>query len=528
MAYLNPANEKVRIFDSTLRDGIQAEGISYSISDKLAIAKALDHLSIDYIEAGNPYSNPRDMEFFKLAQKENFSHAELVAFGSTRHKDRRAEEDPNLLALLASGANVITIFGKSHAMQVREVLGTTLEYNLQMIMESISFLKQNGLTVFFDAEHFFDGYLMDAEYALSCLEAAQTAGADAVVLCDTNGGRFPDEICQITAEVKSVTSCAIGIHCHNDNGCAVASSILAVRAGATQVQGTFLGFGERCGNANLSAIIPSLQLKLGYSCILPEKMKLLTQTARLIADQSNFILDRGMPYVGDSAFSHKGGMHVDGVSKNTSTFEHISPEMVGNKRNILISELSGRSAVLSAIHEVDPNITKESKEAIELTELLKELESKGYLFESASASLSLLIAKKLGQFRPYFHLQRFKVIGEQDNEGGGLSSAMITIKVGDQTEISAAEGDGPVHALDLALKKAISRFYPEIKNLRLVDYKVRVMEPERATAATVRVLIVTSDKTGTWGSVGVSKDIIEASLNALLDSIEYKLMKQDM
>ena len=518
---------KIEIFDSTLRDGAQGEGVSYTLHDKLAITEELDRLSVDYIEAGNPASNPKDAEFFVKARELNLRHAKLVAFGSTRRKDVRPEEDPGLLALLGAHTEVVTVFGKANIMQVTEVLGTTLENNLAMIYDTVRFLHDNGRQVIFDAEHFFDGYRGSAEYALSCLEAAQNAGASTVVLCDTNGGTFPDEVQRIVAEVASVTEAAIGIHCHNDNGCATANSIMAVRAGATQVQGTFIGIGERCGNANLSTIIPSLQLKLGYECIPEARLSRLTKTARFIAEVSNMTLDKSLPYVGESAFAHKGGMHVDGVNKNSASFEHISPESVGNKRSILVSEMSGRAAMLSVIREVDPTITKDSVEARMLTDLLKDLEAHGYLFESASASLELLITKQLGRFRPFFKLQRFKVIGEQDASGeAGLSSAMINIRVGDETEITAAEGDGPVHALDTALKKAVMRFYPAVGQLRLTDYKVRVMEPGEATAATVRVLITTTDGADIWTTVGVSRDIIEASLSALMDSIEYRLLKQ--
>ena len=517
---------KIEIFDSTLRDGAQAEGISYTLHDKLAIAKKLDKLSIDYIEAGNPVSNPKDMEFFEQAPALGLSHAKLVAFGSTRRKDVRAEEDANLRALLRAGTEIVSVFGKANVMQVTEVLGTSLENNLEMIYDSVRFLRKNGKRVFFDAEHFFDGYKGSAEYALSCLEAARSAGAETLVLCDTNGGAFPDEVAEIAAAVVSVTDGAVGIHCHNDMGCAVANSILAVQAGCTQVQGTLIGVGERCGNTNLAALIPSLQMKLGYECIEPERMARLTKSARFVAEVSNLTLDKTLPYVGRSAFSHKGGMHVDGVNKNSASFEHVPPEAVGNQRNILISEVSGRAALLSVIHEVDPSMQKESVEARELTELLKGLENQGYLFESASASLELLITKKLGRFEPFFRLVRFKVIGEQEESGrAGMSTAMIHIRAGDETEIAAAEGEGPVHALDLALKKAVARFYPSVQDIRLTDYKVRVMEPSEATAATVRVLITSGTRGDIWTTVGVSRDIIEASLAALMDSIEYRLLK---
>ncbi len=519
----------VKIFDSTLRDGAQAENISFTLQDKMLIAKKLDKLSVSYIEGGNPASNLKDMEFFNHAHELQLENAKIVAFGATRRRDTKVDEDSNVVALLQSNAEVICIFGKTSAVQVTEILNTTLEENLTMIYDTIKFFKDNKKEVIFDAEHFFDGYKGQAEYALKCLETAQNAGADTIVLCDTNGGSFPSEVFEIVSTVKAKIKTEIGIHCHNDNGCGVANSIMAVKAGAVHVQGTYIGFGERCGNANLSSLIPSLQLKLGYRCIKEECMERLTKTARFIAEIANISLDKSLPYVGRSAFAHKGGMHVDGVGKNPISFEHIPPEIVGNQRNLLISEMAGRSAMLSVIKEIDPSITKESKEAKELIEILKELEYKGYLFESASASLELLVRKHLKRFSPFFKLQRFKVIGEQTTSGqANLSSAMIKIGVGGQSEIAAAEGEGPVHALDTALKKAVQHFYPTIEGMRLIDYKVRVMEPSDATAATVRVLISTTDGEDIWTTVGVSRDIIEASLNALVDAIEYKLMKEQM
>lgn len=520
------SNKKVTIFDSTLRDGAQGEGISYTLHDKLEIVRELDRLSVHYIEAGNPGSNPKDMEFFQAVKKLPLRYARLVAFGSTRRKDAAPEEDSNLSALLSAQTDVVSIFGKSSLLHVTQVLKTTPENNLAMIADTIRFLKAHGKKVFFDAEHFFDGYIESPEYALSCLKTAQEAGAEVLILCDTNGGTLPDEIYRITTEVLRVTGATLGIHCHNDNGCAAANTLMAVQAGVTQIQGTFIGFGERCGNTNLSTVIPSLQLKMGFSCLEPDCLPLITKGARFIAEISNVILDNSMPYVGASAFAHKGGMHVDGVRKNSRSFEHVSPESVGNKRNILVSEVAGRAAMLSVIREIDPSITKESDEAKELTDLLKDMESEGYLFESAGASLELLLRRHLHRFQPFFRVYRFKVIGEQNDSGkAGISTAVINVKVGDQHEVTAAEGEGPVHALDMALKKAVARFYPQIQRLRLTDYKVRVMEPSDATAASVRVMITTSNGRDIWTTVGVSRDIIEASLHALTDSLEYQLMK---
>lgn len=521
--------QKISILDSTLRDGAQGESISFALQDKMMITTELDRLSVSYIEAGNPGSNPKDMEFFCHAENLALKNAKLVAFGSTRRKNIAVSEDSNVVSLLKAKTQVVSIFGKANDLQVTQVLKTTLDENIAMIYDTVRFFKENDKEVIFDAEHFFDGYKQNAEYAIDTLRAACNAGADTVVLCDTNGGSFPHEVFEIVTYVKTQISAQLGIHCHNDNGCGAANSIMAVRAGATHLQGTYIGFGERCGNANLSTIIPSLQLKLGYSCIDEDCMALLTKTARFIAEVANVSLDESLPYVGRTAFAHKGGMHVDGVSKNPSSFEHINPAMVGNKRSMLISEMSGKSAMLSVLKSIDPTITRDSQEVIELIEILKKLEFEGYLFESAGASLELLVRKHLKRFSPFFKLQRFKVIGEQAASGqANLSSAIIKIEVSGNSEISAAEGDGPVHALDIALKKAVTHFYPSIEGMHLIDYKVRVIETTQATAATVRVLISTTDGEDVWSTVGVSRDIIEASLNALIDSVEYKLMKESL
>lgn len=519
-AYKHGTCPPVFILDSTLRDGSQGEGISFTVHDKLAIVKKLDKLGISYIEAGNPASNPKDMEFFTLALSLPLAHATLVAFGSTRRKNSTAAEDKNLAALLNTGVKAVTIVGKSSEEQVLEVLHTTLSENLAMISDTITYLKQHEKQVIFDAEHFFDGYVQNPEYALATLDAAK--GADVITLCDTNGANFPCDIERITKEVCGFVSCSVGIHCHNDIGMAVANSLAAVNAGATHVQGTYIGFGERCGNANLSTIIANLQLKLGYSCIPSECIVRLTKTALFIAETANLTPDSLMPYVGKSAFAHKGGMHVDGVFKRSASFEHITPETIGNSRSILLSEMAGRTAMLSIINEVDPTITRDSQKAEELVGLLKELESRGYLFETATASLELAVAKHLGKFKPLFELVFFKVIGEQTKDAPSqLSTALIKIRVGNKTEITAAEGDGPVNALDNALKKAVVSFYPAVKNVRLIDYKVRVIEPSDATAALVRVIITSTDGERIWTTVGVSRDIIDASLQALLDSLEY-------
>lgn len=519
------AMKKVSIFDSTLRDGAQAENITFTVEDKLNIVKSLDKLGIDYIEAGNPGSNPKDLEFFSRVKGLSLNHAKLVAFGSTRRRGIQVEEDKNVQALLTADTEAIAIFGKSWDLHVAEIIKTTPEENLRMITDTISFFVSRGKTVFFDAEHFFDGYKANPEYALQTLYAAERAGAACLVLCDTNGGCFPDETGAIVADVVSKAKAPVGIHCHNDIGCAVANSIAAVKAGAVQVQGTYIGYGERCGNANLSTIIPSLQCKLGYECLPEGKMERLTKTARYIADISNMILPNTMPYVGKSAFAHKGGMHVDGVTKNPRSFEHIPPETVGNRRNVLLSEVSGKAALLSKLELIGSEVSKDSPEASSLVEMVKDLEYSGYQFESATASLELLALKHLHKFKPFFEVTDFKVIGERSEEGAhNRDYAMIKIKVGERCEITADEGDGPVHALDIALRKAVGKFYPAIEGVRLIDYKVRVIEPKDATAAQVRVFIETTDGENTWTTVSVSSDVINASLNAVVDSVEYKLL----
>lgn len=516
--------KSVEIFDSTLRDGAQARKISFTVEDKLNITRALDRFGVRYIEAGNPTSNPKDMEFFRRAGELHLKHASLVAFGSTHHRSHLPQEDPLCLKLLEAGTDTVAVFGKASQFQAREVLGVTEEENLQMIARTVRFFCEHGREVFFDAEHFFDGYAENPDYALAALRAAKEAGASRLILCDTNGGTFPEEIADAVRAVRARFDSCIGIHCHDDMDCAVAGSIAAVRAGAVQVQGTFLGFGERCGNANLSAIIPSLQLKLGYQCIPQENMVELTDTARYIAEVSNVVAAPGLPYVGRGAFAHKGGMHIAAVEKCTASFEHIDPAAVGNERDLLLSEMSGRASLLRKVSGVAPWLTKESPETATLMELLKRLEYEGYQFESATASFELCVLETLGLFRAPYSVELFKIIGERLDSGDSrLSSAIVKIRVGDRSEITAAEGEGPVNALDCAMRKALEVFYPVIGNMRLIDYKVRVMEPGRATAAKVRVLIESTDGVRNWTTVGVSTDIINASFQALTDSVAYLL-----
>ena len=518
--------KKIAVFDSTLRDGAQAEEISYSVEDKGKIIKALDRLGISYLEAGNPGSNPKDLEFFQYAKKIKLQNARLTAFGSTRRKDISVDDDANMKALLSADTPVVAIFGKSWNFHVKEIIKASPEENLLMINETVNFFKHHEKEVIYDAEHFFDGFKSDPDYALETLKAAASAGADWLVLCDTNGGAFPDEIFKITQQVCQGFSLPVGIHCHDDGGMAVANTIMAVEAGATQVQGTLIGFGERCGNANLSAIISNLQLKKDYACIPEKQIAQITSTSRFLAEVSNIALNTRLPFVGKSAFAHKGGMHVDAVIKETSSFEHIDPKKVGNERRFLMSEISGRSTILQKIKKVSPDLRKDSQETQMIVDRLKKMEHNGYQFEAAECSFELMVRKHLGKYQPFFQLENFTIIEEHSTKNGGVSSsAIIKVTVEGKQEITAAEGEGPVNALDRALRKALEVFYPELKEVHLTDFKVRVLNPKDATAAKVRVLIESTDGKDIWTTVGVSKDILEASCIALMDSIEYKLMK---
>lgn len=517
---------QVHVYDSTLRDGAQAQGISYSVEDKLKIVARLDELGVAYIEAGNPGSNPKDLEFFKRVGDLKLKHTKIIAFGSTRKVGAKVEDDNNVKSLLTANTQAIAIFGKSWDYQVTDILRTTLAENLAMIGDTIRFLKQQGKEVVFDAEHFFDGYKANAEYALASLAAAAEAGADCLCLCDTNGGTFPDRIAEVTRlVVERFPQTSVGIHCHNDCEMAVANSVAAVQAGATQVQGTINGIGERCGNANLCAIIPNVELKLGKACLPVGNLVHLTSTARFVSEIANMPHNEKAPYVGNDAFAHKGGMHIDAVNKNPISYEHINPEAVGNNRRILMSEVAGRSTLLAKINTVDPSLTKDSPETKLIVDRLKELEHEGYQFETAESSFELVVRKLLGKYQPFFELKEFKVIVNEPSVNSINSSAMIKIAVGGQEEITAAEGDGPVNALDNAVRKALERFYPSIRDMKLTDYKVRVLDSNKASAAKVRVLIETSDGSDIWTTTGVSTDVIDASWRALVDSIEYKLMR---
>lgn len=518
----------IKIYDTTLRDGAQAEGISFSSLDKIRIAKKLDEIGFDYIEGGWPGSNPKDIEFFKEAKKLRFKNARIAAFASTRRPGIKTSQDTNLKAALGSGAEVITIFGKTWCLHVRDVLKTGPEENLDMISSSIEYIKKMGREVIYDAEHFFDGYKEDPQYALRTLEAAQNSGASCLVLCDTNGGTLPYEIAEIIPRVKDRVNVSLGIHTHNDSGVAVANAVMAVRMGITHVQGTINGYGERCGNADLCSIIPILSLKMGYE-ILKKKIFSLQELSLFVSELANVVPDNRQPYVGSSAFAHKGGMHVDAVAKNPKTFEHIEPRLVGNRRRILISELSGRSNILSKAKEFNIHMEKDTPEMRRVLAHLKKLEHEGYQFEAADGSFELLIRKVKGERRKFFDLEGFHVSVEKRINNRDrpqlISEATIKVWVKGKKEHTAAEGDGPVNALDSALRKALVKFYPTLSEMHLSDFRVRVLDAKEGTAAKVRVLIESRDSKDTWNTIGVSENIIEASWQALVDSIEYKLHK---
>lgn len=517
--------KKIEIYDTTLRDGAQGEGISFSGAGKLRIARALEQIGVDYIEGGYAASNPKDMAFFQELKKEKLRHARVAAFGSTRRAGARAGEDPGTLALIETGTPVVTIFGKSWKLHVLDVLKTTEAENMQMIADTVRFLKDRGKEVVYDAEHFFDGYTHDAAYALATLRAAKDAGADRLVLCDTNGGRLPDEIATITRHVVEHFNTGVGIHTHNDSECGVANALSAIRAGAVHTQGTINGFGERCGNANLCAIIPNLRLKMGLGCLREEGgLSQLKEVSQLVYELANMRPDRKAAFVGESAFAHKAGMHVDGIRKNPQSFEHIEPEQVGNRRRILISELSGTSNVFLKAVEMGLNVEKSSPEARQVLQELERLEKAGYEFEAAEASFKMLMQKVLKAHRPFFELKGYRVVVEKHSKDNPtLSEAAVKLSVDGEKEYTVAEGDGPVNALDHALRKALTRFYPQIADVFLTDYRVRILDPEEHTAAKTRVLIESSDGHHTWSTVGVSENLIEASWEALVDSVEYKM-----
>jgi len=515
----------VALYDTTLRDGNQALGMSLSLNDKLKIAEKLDELGIHYIEGGWPNpTNIIDTEFYPKIKKLKLK-AKIAAFGSTRRPGSNVSGDSFIDMLIRTDAQAATIFGKSWDLHVREVINTTLDENIAMIGDSVLFLKKHMDEVFYDAEHFFDGYRANPEYAIKTLIAAQEAGADCIVLCDTNGGMLPDELIDIFRKVKSSVKTPLGVHLHNDSGCAEASSCLAVVEGAVQVQGTINGLGERCGNANLCTIIPNLQLKRGFKLVTEHQLHLLTSASLYISDVSNLTPNVRLPYVGEAAFSHKAGAHADGVRKARNSFEHVSPESVGNKRQFVVSDQAGTSTILEKLESIQSGLDKKDPVVKKLLMKIKELEAAGYQFEAADASFELRAREVLGQFQEPFIVLGFRVIEEQRENGYSLSEATIKIQENDQVVHTAAEGDGPVNALDHALRKALVKLHPSLEKVKLDDYKVRVLDGLEGTAAKVRVLIESSDGQNVWGTVGVSTNIIEASWLALLDSMKYKLMK---
>ncbi len=520
---------KVQIYDTTLRDGAQREGISFSAIDKLHIARKLDELGIHFIEGGWPGSNPKDAEFFSSAKSLRLKKARIVAFGSTRRARTKAEKDANLLALVDSGVEIATLVGKSSHLQVTQVLETTLDENLRMIGDSIHFLRSRGLGVFFDAEHFFDGYKADKNYAMRCLDAAAQAGASCLVLCDTNGGTLPGDIAEVVKAVVSTFKVPVGIHAHNDSGLAVACSIAAVGAGAIQVQGTVNGYGERCGNANLCAVIPNLKLKMGVDCVTDAELGRLTEVAHYVSETANFVPDPFAPYVGSSAFTHKGGLHVSGIAKWEGSYQHMDPTVVGNKPRVIVSELSGKGNILFKAKELG----FEDVDAQKLLEQVKHRESLGFQYDHAEASFELLIRRAKPDYRPFFTLVDFMVVVEKrrrqpsrrNAEDEMLSEAIVKVMVGEEIMHTASEGNGPVNALDNALRKALVHSYPGVEKVKLVDYKVRILEESTGTESQVRVSIESSDGVHEWHTVGSSTNIIEASWMALADSLEYWLTK---
>jgi 2-isopropylmalate synthase len=517
---------QVRLYDTTLRDGTQREGLSLSVPDKLKVAQKLAELGIHYIEGGFPGSNPKDIEFFKEGKGLDLGDTRLVAFGSTRRKDTAPEQDKNLVDLVSAGTPAVCIFGKSWDVHVTSVLVTTLEENLEMIYDSVLFLKKNGLEVIYDAEHFFDGFKNNRTYALSTLAQAERAGADWIVLCDTNGGSLPTEIQSILREVRSVTKVPLGIHAHNDAECAVANSLMAVQEGATQVQGTINGYGERCGNANLVSIIPDLMLKMGIECLSRDKLGLLMETAHHVSEIANLVPDPHQPYVGQSAFAHKGGIHVSAVLRQKGAYEHIDPVLVGNMQRVLVSELSGAKSIVEKAREVGIDLTDRPDQVAAILGKLKDHEHQGYHYEVADGSFALFVMKHTGAYRPLFDLESYEVGMDHRRSGRFETEAVVKLRVKDQRLVEIAEGNGPVNALDRCLRKALEPAYPELSKIKLTDYKVRVFDVKKGTAAVVRVLIETTDGERTWGSIGVSENIIEASWEALVDSIEYGLLKQ--
>jgi 2-isopropylmalate synthase len=513
---------KIQLYDTTLRDGMQGEGMSLSAAEKVRVAHRLDELGVDLIEAGFPSSNPKELELFELLSRERFEHARIAAFGMTRRRGVTPEEDPALRVLADCFAPVCTLVGKTWTLHLEKVVKVDRDENLRMISESVAFLAAAGKRVVYDAEHFFDGYFDDAGYALACLQAAVAAGAETVVCCDTNGGTLPDRLASAMAAVLGALSPAavrVGIHCHDDAGCAVANSLAAVQQGATHVQGTMNGYGERCGNANLVTIIPNLQLKLGHQCVTETQLSALTQAAHFFDELLNFTPDPDQPYVGRNAFAHKGGMHVAGVAADPATFEHVDPSVVGNKREVLISELSGKGTVHERAR--DAGISLDEAAAARVIERVKDLEHRGYHYEAADGSFELLLRKETGEYEPLFRLESWRAIVEKRADGRVETEATIKIWVNGERYVRTAEGNGPVNALDRALRDALVEIHPHLADIDLVNFKVRILDETKGTGAITRVLLDASDGEQVWGSIGVSENVIEASWEALVDSLEY-------
>ena len=517
----------IQVYDTTLRDGCQSEDVSLTIEDKVTIAERLDELGFDYIEGGWPGSNERDAAFFKEIKKIKIRHAKIAAFGATRRSGVRAAADRNLQLLLRAETPVATVVGKTWDMHVREALRIPLNENLEILNDTIAFLKKNFDEAIFDAEHFFDGYFNNPEYALACLKAVDDAGVTLIALCDTNGGRLPHEIEAGVRAARAAVKCPIGIHCHNDSEVAVANTLAGVDAGASQVQGTINGFGERCGNANLVSIIANLQLKLGYNCVPPAKLKTMREVSRLVYELANITPFARQPYVGRSAFAHKGGLHVSGIQRNTSTYEHIDPALLGNDRRVVLSELSGRANIAYKAKEFGLELDTSNENIGALLEELKRLEALGYTFDGADASFELLMLRTLGLTREHFNFVSFRVFDDKWHEDQApFSEAVVVLEGPDGARTrNAAIGNGPVNALDSALRQALVPYYPNLETMQLVDYKVRVLDNGAGTEARVRVLIESTDGKRRWGTVGLSSNVVEASWQALVDSVEYKLHK---
>lgn len=523
----NFMKRSVQIYDTTLRDGAQAEGINFSLVDKLRIAEKLDAFGVHYIEGGWPGSNPKDAEFFLEARKRKYKHAKIAAFGSTRKAKTKCENDPQIKMLVDADTPVVTIVGKSWMLHVTDVIGTTAEENVAMIGDTLAFFKKRGKEVVYDAEHFFDGYKDDPVYAMKTLQSAQESGADVIVLCDTNGGSMPEEIARIVSEVCSKLKVPIGIHTHNDCGLGVANALAAIEAGAVHVQGTINGYGERAGNCNNTTVIANLKLKKGYDCVPDESVKRLRELSMFVDDIANMPHYIRQPFVGSAAFAHKGGIHLSAVDRVARSYEHITPESVGNMRRVLVGELSGRSNIVMKARELGIQLSKDTPELKEILKEVKRLENEGFEFEAAEGSLALLIQKVLRHHKPFFELEGFHV-SMRRNGNHSVVEATVKVKVGEKFFHTVSEGHGPINALDNALRAALQDSYPALKKVALTDYKVRIISGREGTAAKTRVLIESTDGTDEWGTVGVSENIIEASWQALVDSVEYKLLKDEI